>query len=48
MIKWMIGLKICAFGLGAVFLCLAALITFIYLFGIILKSIEKNSVKKAG
>jgi len=45
MIKWMIGLKICAFGLGAVFLCLAVLIAFIYAFGIILKSMEKTVLK---
>lgn len=48
MMQWMLGIKICLFGLGAVFLCLGVLIGFIYLFGIVLKSIDKNSVKKAG
>ncbi|MEA3359161.1 MAG: hypothetical protein U9R17_07130 [Thermodesulfobacteriota bacterium] len=47
MIEWSLAIKICLFGLSAVFLSLAVLITSIYVFGIILKSVEKNTTKKA-
>ena len=47
MIEWSLAVKICLFGLSAVFVSLAVLIASIYVFGIILKSIEKNTIKKA-
>jgi len=42
MIDWNLAVKIFSFGLGAVFLSLAILITAIYAFGKILKSIERK------
>jgi Na+-transporting methylmalonyl-CoA/oxaloacetate decarboxylase gamma subunit len=48
MIEWSLAIKICVFGLSAVFVSLAVLIASIYIFGIILKSVEKNTTKKAG
>ena len=42
MIDWNLAVKIFSFGLGAVFLALAILITAIYAFGKILKSIERK------
>jgi len=42
MIDWNLAVKIFSFGLGAVFFSLAILITAIYAFGKILKSIEKS------
>lgn len=42
MIDWYLALKIFSFGLSAVFASLAILIGAIYVFGKILKSIEKS------
>ncbi|RLB29292.1 MAG: hypothetical protein E3J28_02030 [Desulfobacteraceae bacterium] len=43
MIDWNLAVKIFSFGLGAVFSSLAILIAAIYVFGKILKSIEKKA-----
>jgi len=43
MIDWNLAVRIFSFGLGAVFSSLAILITAIYVFGKILKNIEKKA-----
>ena len=48
MVEWSLAIKICVFGLSAVFVSLAILIASIYVFGAILKNLEKNTTKKAG
>jgi len=48
MVEWSLAIKICVFGLSAVFVSLAILIASIYVFGVILKNLEKNTTKKAG
>jgi len=46
MVDWNLAVKICSFGLGAVFCSLAILIAAIYAFGRIIKSVEKESNEK--
>jgi Na+-transporting methylmalonyl-CoA/oxaloacetate decarboxylase gamma subunit len=43
MTDWILAVKICSFGLGAVFSSLAILIAAIYAFGKIVKSLEKKA-----
>ena len=45
MIDWTLSLKICFFGLSAVFGSLLILIASIYAFGFILKNLEKKEAK---